>query len=555
LIPIESLRIIEFGLTVFAVLVAFGLPHKGGAAFNVIEAWAGRLAARQCLCVLLVGLAAPLIRCSILSWKPIPQPTVHDEFSHLLAADTFASGRLANPTHPMWIHFETFHVDQQPTYMSMYPPGQGAVLAFGRMVFGHPWFGVCVSMGLMCAAVCWMLYGWLPAEWAFLGGVLLVVRVGVCSYWMNSFWGGALPATGGAVVLGAMPRLMARPRVRMALLLGCGLVILFNTRPYEGFLLSIPIAATLLVWSIRKRAHLQFLALRLVLPLSILLLATAGAMGYYNWRVFGSPLQLPYCVNRATYAVSPVFIWQSPQPEPHYNHQVMRDFYVRWELPVFEHARTVTGFLASAATKGGLALAFFLGPLLTVPLIMLPRVLRDRRWRLLAWAAGVLVVGLSLNAFSVPHYLAPATALIYAVLLESMRHLRSCRYCDQAAGLFLVRTLPVFCGVMLVLQIGRYTPPQDSPRNRVQKILETSPGGQLAIVRYAPGHHPMDEWVYNAADIDGAKLVWAREMTPALDQELIEYFKDRKVWLVEPDCTPPKVSKYGVGPPRERNAL
>jgi hypothetical protein len=406
-------------------------------------------------------------------------------------------------------------------------------------------------MGLMCAAVCWMLYGWLPAEWAFLGGVLLVLRVGVSSYWMNSFWGGTLSAIGGALVLGALPRLMRQPRVRTAVLLGCGLIILANTRPYEGFLLSIPVAATLLVWMIRKRRNLRFLALRVVLPLLLLLLAAAGAMGYYNWRVFGDPLKLPYQINRATYAVSPVFIWQSPQPEPHYRHEIMRDFYLQWELPVFKNAQTVAGFLASAATKGGLALAFFLGPLLTVPLVMLPRVFRDRRWVFFTWTAGVFVVGLSLNVFSVPHYLAPATALIYAVLLESMRHLRSWRYRDQAVGLFLVRIPPLLCGVMLLLDIGRYTPAQDLPRNHVQKILEALTGGQLAIVRYAPGHDPMGEWVYNAADIDAAKVVWAREMTPALDQQLIEYFKDRQVWLVEPDCTPPRVSKYAARPSTE----
>ena len=509
--------------------------------------------------MLLVGLAAPLIRLSILFWRPIPQPAVHDEFSHLLAADTFASGRLTNPTHPMWIHFETFHVDQQPTYMSMYPPGQGVVMAFGRAVFGHPWFGVCACVGLMCAAVCWMLYGWLAPGWALLGGVLIVLRVGVSSYWMNSFWGGALPATGGALVLGAMPRLMGRPRVSMALLLGVGLAILANTRPYEGSLLGITVGAALLLWIIQKRVHLRFLAGRVLLPLSLLLLMTAGAMGYYNWRVFGGPLKLPYQVNRATYAVSPVFIWQSPGPEPHYRHPVMREFYINWELPEFEKSLSVAGFLGSAAKKGGLALAFFLGPLLIVPLVMLPRTLRDRRWRFVAWTAGVFAIGLSLNAFSVPHYLAPATALIYAVLLESMRHLCSWRFRNQAVGLFLVRALPLLCGVMLASQIALYavTPAQDLPRTRVQRILEKQPGGQLAIVRYAPGHDPLAEWVYNAADIDRAKVVWAREMGPALDQQLIDHFKGRKVWLVEPDCTPPRISAYPAKSPgfAERNGL
>ena len=57
-------------------------------------------------------------------------------------------------------------------------------------------------------------------------------------------------------------------------------------------------------------------------------------------------------------------------------------------------------------------------------------------------------------------------------------------------------------------------------------------------------HNPLDEWVYNLADIDGSKVVWAREMDTTDNLELIHYYRDRKVWLVEPDAMPARIVPY-----------
>jgi hypothetical protein len=79
------------------------------------------------------------------------------------------------------------------------------------------------------------------------------------------------------------------------------------------------------------------------------------------------------------------------------------------------------------------------------------------------------------------------------------------------------------------------------PRADIEAKLEKMPGKHLVIVRYAAKHEPMNEWVYNSANIDNSKVVWAREMNTANNKELIECYKDRSVWLVEPDMNPVKV--------------
>jgi hypothetical protein len=521
--------------------------------FRAISRAFSHLARRKTLSVVLVGASVLAIRVTLIPLLGVPQPMWHDEFSFLLAADTFAHGRLTNPTHPMWMHFESFHIIQQPTYMSMYPPAQGLILAAGQKL-GHPWIGQLVITALMCSALCWMLQAWLPPTWALFGAALAVLRFGLLSYWMNSYFAAGLTALAGALVLGALPRIRRHARFRDAVAMGIGVAILANTRPYEGLVFCLPIAGAMLVWIIRqKRIPITRVAGRVVLPVILILGITGAAMGYYFWRVTGDPLVMPYQVDRQTYAMAPYFIWQHARPEPLYRHAAMRDFYQGWEYHDYLSGRTPLGFLRRARYKAYWLWVFYASPALTIPLLAFPCILRDRRMKLPLIVAGFVVAGILLETWTGAHYVAAATGLYLLILMQCTRHLRLWRWSGKPVGAALVRALPAICVAMICLRLCAVATgaaiEQPWPRGNLRRAdiahqLEATPGEHLIIVRYGPAHGSHIEWVYNRAGIDGAKVVWARDMGDEQNQELLRYFSSRQVWLLCPDGSPLRLEHY-----------
>ena len=503
-----------------------------------------RLAQRRILACAVVFLFTVALRCALLPWMPPPNPTIHDEFSYLLAADTYAHGRLTNPTPRLWEHFETFQELQRPTYASKYPVLQGLSLAFGEKFFSLPWIGVVLTSALMGAALCWMLQGWISAEWALAGALCFAFRIGVLSYWMNSFEGGAVPAIGGALAFGAVARVGLRGEYRHAATWALGLSILMHSRPYDAAVLGLVTAIALagLLW--REPRTRSFALPQAAIPAALVFVVSLGAMTWIDLRVTGDALTLPYLAHDREYVAASPFLFAALPPEPAYRHPVMRDFYTGAAVDIWKESRAqpVVQFLGRAY----IVINFLFGawPIAVIALLwpFVPTT-REQRAGMAFAAAGF--VSLAPLAGVYPHYAAAFAPAFLLRFLQSLDRLGSWRgwWGRAAAGaviaMFVLSGRDSFSTVLAERAAGF-----GADRAAVVRRLTALPGKQLVVVRYAPGHNPQNEWVFNAADIDGSKIVWAREMTAEEDRPLLDSYRDRQPWLLRADRNPPQLEPY-----------
>ncbi len=463
-----------------------------------------------------------------------PQPAIHDEFSYLLAADTFASGRLTNPPHPLWEHFESFHIIQQPTYASKYPPGQGMMLALGQLIGGNPVVGVWLGISLACASIYWMLRGWTTPRWALLGGILSALNFGFFGYWAQNYWGGAVAVLGGALFFGSTRRMLRRISVFQAIILGMGLLILANSRPLEGlvvFLLTVGF-----LW--RSKDLKTFYALKVFVPLCMVLTIGGVWMGYYNYRTTGNWLRMPYQEYESTYSYAPIFLWRHCKEVPARCQGVFRkqqdDI-----LGTVNYQRTFHGFLKSRGIAFGAIVEFFVRMIFVVPLIVLLLAWRKpNKWVTLAcFVSGSIVLLVLTGWMAMPRKVAPVACLVVFLVVQGLRLLSTDHWKRKpygaalAFGLVSLTVVSVAVSFHPIFRAPAWA--QSRARAELMHELTKSKGQHLIIVRYSQNHWAHFDWVYNKADIDKAKVVWARDLGDRKNQDLVSYFKDRKIWLFD----------------------
>ena len=532
-------------LAVAAVLAALALAWRAR-----MPSLADRLASKSLPCMALFALLPVVLRLALLPGHPIPTPDLYDEFGHLLMADTLRHWRLANPPHPMHQFFETFFVLQQPTYSSIYPIGNGLVLAIGTLIFGTPWAGVLLGTAAFCSLCYWMLRGWTSSRWAFLGGLLAVFEFGPLNQWTNNYWGGGFSAAAGCLVFGALPR-------RNWPLLSLGLAMHLLSRPYESLFLFVAAASYLVLWRRppdgRHRISSRSLASLAPIALAVMIVL------FQNNAVTGHWTQLPYQLSQYQYGV-PAGLTIQATPVPHVPLTREQELDYRMQSNFHPGKDSLSSYFDRLIFRIRYYRFYFYPPLY----LALLAYLITMRGRSLWVAATCLLFALGTNFFPAFqfHYLAAIVCLFILMSVEGLRQISL----KLPHGAAIARLLAFFCVAQFAIWYSLHIPESEArrfdlwdsinhnnPERRiaVARQLAATQGRLLVFVRYWPQHIFQDEWVYNGADIDSQRVVLARDLGDGEDHKLISYYKDRRILLLEPDAKPPRLGPWAPAETQE----
>jgi len=263
---------------------------------------------------------------------------------------------------------------------------------------------------------------------------------------------------------------------------------------------------------------------------------------------------MPYTVHEATYGIAPTFLFQKPRPEPQYNFDEIRSFHRGYELQWYLEQQSARNLPLYIGFKLALFLvAYSMNLLLAIPIVSIPAL----QWKKSRIGAALLVLALFLTAeMSVswfnPAYASVILGLSILISVSGMRILNLWMVGNKRVGagivsiimLVLVTSLPTRLAHPAALTTGDTQ--YGYKRHAIAEKLKALGHDHLVLVRYGPKHDIREEWIYNDADIEGSRIVWAREVNPAEDQLLLEHFKGRRFWILQVDTEFPEPRPYDL---------
>jgi hypothetical protein len=502
---------------------------------------------RPAAAVVFCGVLGTLLPAAYGTAAGVRVPQVHDEFSYLLGADTFLRGRLTNPTPKLAEFFEAPHILVEPTYTSKFPPGQSMALAFGQVALSHPIWGVWFGCGLYAAALCWMLQAWTTKPWALAVSVATIVTLGVSTYWAQSYWGGMLAAGGSALVFGGIKRIWRTPRVVPSALTGLGALILANTRMYEGLLVCIPAFAVMAWWFVRSGSPPRRTRLRFgIAPAATVVLMGAACMASYNRAVTGDWSRAPYQIHQNQYFNQGVFLFSPARAPDRKPAPRVASLYQAYNSPPLKGRQLIARIASNGYERLSGAIESALGavdyrreparPILMWTFAFVLTVMMSA-WRPWLWflvsTTLFVVLGQSLVWWWFPHYSAPVVPLVLAAVALLLRSVAGSAPVWRARR-FAPAALVVLAALSAAtdLKIPASAKPSRPTRIDVLAYLEKQPGSHLVFVTYDDEVSPHEEWVWNRAEMESSRVIFAHHLGDTKNPELVAAYPGRSVWLV-----------------------
>jgi len=436
-----------------------------------------------------------------------------------------------------------------PTYASQYPVLRSFPLLVGYAAGVGAWGGVVLSMAALTCAIHWMVSVWINARYAFVAAMLVVLRFGLFSMWVNSYWGGAFTALGGALLLGGYAILRSRPTVMAGGLLGLGGLILMTTRPYEGLFFAAPLGGALVVRLLRSNAEARKSLLAPGAAAAALVVLGFGLTIADNLATTGTWTDTTYAVFNRTYGQPPALMpinWErrsSPAARYH-SIQLRRDNDTQW----YERRNSFKSIAAAEYFRFRNYWNFYVGFALAPPFALGLWALR-REPPVLLSAAG-LAFALSLGSFDFAHYAAPGFGFVILAVMLGFRSLRAWKPNDGLLGLALSRTLPLalLFGAAIPLSSALFGMPRFpltvdtnftaaaccwmTPRSlhvAVGNEVQRTSGRNLILVDTGPKAPANEVLVANEPSVDDATSIWVND-DPEYNLATVERYRGRRIW-------------------------
>jgi hypothetical protein len=208
---------------------------------------------------------------------------------------------------------------------------------------------------------------------------------------------------------------------------------------------------------------------------------------------------------------------------------------------------------------------FLFSPLLAILLyVSVPMVIRRSKWLLLI--AGTVLFTFLCMSFAVwwdqYHYMAPLTSCFVLLFVEGCRQFYSSSKKRRDRKFVAACVAALTIGSIAFLQLTYhkafvldkdFSPdrallferiPAGQPveiqipkratyfKYEFEKLIDQLPDKYIAIVSYEDGYDFHDEIVFNKADIENAKMIWAHDLGQEKNALLLEHYNDRKVLFV-----------------------